>query len=450
MNAESLKKSILQWAIEGKLVPQLENEVAVNQIGEAPEDVPFAIPKKWKWMRFGDLGVLSSPRRVHKSDWKSEGVPFLRARELAYLAETGKLLNELFIDPELFEARRKKGETPEGGDLLLTAVGTLGKCYVVKDDDVFFCKDTNTLRFAKHNQSPYFLQLLFQSPYIRALIDRTAVGSTVKNLTIGVMNKWLIPVPPIEEQHRIVERLNELLPLVDTYGKEYEALMKLNKELPGRLRASILQEAIQGKLVPQIDEEPSVEQIGVPPEDVPFAIPEKWKWVTIGSVCEYIQRGKSPRYSDIQEIPVVAQKCNQWDGFHIEKAKFIDPETADSYKKERWLQEGDVLWNSTGLGTLGRVALYEEHLNPYGRAVADSHVTVLRSSNLIYSKYLYFYICSPTIQSIVEEISSGSTKQKELATTTIKNLFIPLPPILEQHRIVDRIVQLLDDVKDLV
>ena len=195
--------------------------------------------------------------------------------------------------------------------------------------------------------------------------------------------------------------------------------------------------------VPQLESEPGVEQIGEAPENVPFAIPEKWKWVAIGSVCAYIQRGKSPKYSEIQQIPVVAQKCNQWDGFHIEKAKFIAPETAASYKTDRWLQDKDVLWNSTGLGTLGRVALYKKQLNPYGCAVADSHVTVMRCSSSLLPEYLYYYICSPSVQSVVEEISDGSTKQKELATKTIREFQFPLPPIDEQRRIIAKLNELL-------
>ena len=209
------------------------------------------------------------------------------------------------------------------------------------------------------------------------------------------------------------------------------------------LKKSILQWAIEGKLVPQLESEPGVEQIGEAPENVPFAIPEKWKWVAIGSVCAYIQRGKSPKYSEIQQIPVVAQKCNQWDGFHIEKAKFIAPETAASYKTDRWLQDKDVLWNSTGLGTLGRVALYKKQLNPYGCAVADSHVTVMRCSSSLLPEYLYYYICSPSVQSVVEEISDGSTKQKELATKTIREFRFPLPPIDEQRRIIAKLNELL-------
>lgn len=448
MNAESLKKSILQCAIEGKLVPQLDTEPNVEQIGEEPQESPFEIPNKWKWVRLKNVGKIvggGTPKTNVSKYWDNGTILWITPADLGkvhdlYVSESSRKITEVGL-------KESSAVMLPKNTVLFSSRAPIGHIALAAEN---CCTNQGCKSFVPNEKH---IDPLWGYYVMKArtpdMIAR-ASGTTFREISgKGVGDTW-IPLPPLHEQQRIVGKLGELLPLVDIYGREQEALERLEKELPGKLRASILQEAIQGKLVPQLDEEPDVKQIGLPPEDVPFAIPEKWKWVTIGSVCDYIQRGKSPRYSDIQEIPVVAQKCNQWDGFHIEKAKFIDPETVDSYKKERWLQEGDVLWNSTGLGTLGRVALYEEHLNPYGRAVADSHVTVLRSSNLINSKYLYFYICSSTIQSIVEEISSGSTKQKELATTTIKELFIPLPPILEQHRIVDRIVQLLDDVKNLV
>ena len=216
-----------------------------------------------------------------------------------------------------------------------------------------------------------------------------------------------------------------------------------------QLKASILQQAIEGKLVPQIPEEGVVEQIGDAPTEVPFEIPASWKWVQLVNTCVYIQRGKSPKYSDKQEIPVIAQKCNQWDGMHIEKAKFIDPQTVDKYTTERWLQDNDLMWNSTGLGTLGRVAIYKDCLNPYQKAVADSHVTVIRTdSNILDPIYLYYYICSNTVQDVIEHRSDGSTKQKELATTTVKLYELPLPPLAEQKRIVAKIEELMPLVED--
>lgn len=216
-----------------------------------------------------------------------------------------------------------------------------------------------------------------------------------------------------------------------------------------QLKASILQQAIEGKLVPQLPEEGIVEQIGDAPTEVPFEIPASWKWVQLVNTCVYIQRGKSPKYSDKQEIPVIAQKCNQWDGMHIEKAKFIDPQTVDKYTTERWLQDNDLMWNSTGLGTLGRVAIYKDCLNPYQKAVADSHVTVIRTdSNILDPIYLYYYICSNTVQDVIEHRSDGSTKQKELATTTVKLYELPLPPLAEQKRIVAKIEELMPLVEE--
>ena len=263
---------------------------------------------------------------------------------------------------------------------------------------------------------------------------------------------------------------------------------ELDASLSDKLRKSILQEAVQGKLVEQDpDDEPAsvlLERIMQEKErlikekiikrdkqestifrgddnkyyeklngeviditdQIPFDLPLSWQWVRLEQICSYIQRGKSPKYSPIKKYPVVAQKCNQWSGFSIEKALFIDPESADGYQEERILCDGDLLWNSTGLGTLGRMAIYWETLNPYGWAVADSHVTVIRPLRLIYSEYLYYYFVSPTVQSVIEEKSDGSTKQKELSTTTVKSYFVPIPPHEEQLRIIQTIKTLFQSL----
>ena len=261
----------------------------------------------------------------------------------------------------------------------------------------------------------------------------------------------------------------------------------LSASFARRLQKSILQEAIQGKLVPQdpTDEPASIllERIRVEKaklvkegrlkkkdivdsiiyrdddnkyfekkgkeavcidEEIPFDIPETWSWVRLEDICEYIQRGKSPKYSPIKKYPVIAQKCNQWSGFSIDKAQFIVPETISSYGEERKLQDRDLLWNSTGLGTLGRMAIYYSKLNPYELAVADSHVTVIRAfKQYVCPEYLYAYFTSYTVQSVIEDKSDGSTKQKELATNTVKTYLVPLPPYEEQKRIVNRIDEVL-------
>ncbi len=183
-------------------------------------------------------------------------------------------------------------------------------------------------------------------------------------------------------------------------------------------------------------------------DEVPFDIPDSWEWVRLIDVCEYIQRGKSPKYSPIKKYPVVAQKCNQWSGFSIEKAQFIEPDSLSSYGPERLLQDNDLMWNSTGLGTLGRMAIYKTAANPYELAVADSHVTVIRPlKQFVLPEYLYYYFANPTVQSVIEDQADGTTKQKELATATIKAYLTPIPPLDEQRRILTKLSEVLPVVK---
>lgn len=235
-----------------------------------------------------------------------------------------------------------------------------------------------------------------------------------------------------------------------------------------QLRNAVLQLAVQGKLVLQdpSDEPASVllervkaekEQLirekkikpekplpEITEEEKPFDIPDSWEWVRLGDICEYIQRGKSPKYSEKQKIPVISQKCVQWSGFSIEKAKFIDPETIDKYGEERLLKDNDLLWNSTGLGTLGRIVPYIQNANPFSLAVADSHITVIRTvKQYINPIYVYNYLSAPVVQSVIEDKAEGSTKQKELYTQTIKDYITPLPPLAEQERIVAKIEEIM-------
>ena len=182
---------------------------------------------------------------------------------------------------------------------------------------------------------------------------------------------------------------------------------------------------------------------------MPFDIPDSWEWVRLIDVCEYIQRGKSPKYSPIKKYPVVAQKCNQWSGFSIEKAQFIEPNSLSSYGPERLLQDNDLMWNSTGLGTLGRMAIYKTAANPYELAVADSHVTVIRPlKQFVLPEYLYYYFANPSVQSVIEDQADGTTKQKELATATIKAYLTPIPPLDEQRRILAKLSEVLPVVKN--
>lgn len=328
-----------------------------------------------------------------------------------------------------------------------------------------------------------YVSIFLQSDLFFSQLRGVSGTTTINQLTQNNFNDFWIPIPPANEQKRIVEKLQNVSPFIERYSKSQETLNLMNIQIKEQLKKSILQEAIQGKLVPQIAEEGTAQELleqirqekqklvkegklkksvltdsviykgddnkywekyGTETicvnDEIPFEIPATWIWVRLDNICSYIQRGKSPKYSPIKKYPVIAQKCNQWAGFCIDKAQFIDPNSLPSYSEERLLQDGDLMWNSTGLGTLGRMAIYQSALNPYELAVADSHVTVIRPlKEHILSQYLYYYFASDTVQSVIEDKSDGSTKQKELSTTTVKNYLVPIPPYREQQRIVEKI-----------
>ena len=234
------------------------------------------------------------------------------------------------------------------------------------------------------------------------------------------------------------------------------------------LKNSILQLAIQGKLVPQNANDEPAEVLyakiqaekqklikegkikkdkPLPPireEEIPFKIPLTWKWVRLGDIASYVQRGKSPSYTDFGEYLVASQKCVQWEGFDISKARCVTDCFANTLEKFRFLQKGDLLWNSTGLGTVGRICLVSE--NVHHKCVVDSHVTLIRVIECL-SEYIYYFIKSPQVQNSIDDITTGTTKQKELNLSVVINHLIPLPPLAEQKRIVAKIEELEPLVK---
>ena len=233
-----------------------------------------------------------------------------------------------------------------------------------------------------------------------------------------------------------------------------------------KLRELILTLAMQGKLVEQNPNDPPASELlkeikaeklrlvkegkikkpkvlpEVKAEEMPYELPQGWEWVRLDDVAEYIQRGKGPRYIENSEVPVISQKCIQWRGFDKSIVRYVDPETLSKYAKERFVRDGDLLWNSTGTGTIGRVNLYRGELGEFDKVVADSHVTVVRLID-INNDFALRFLMSPVIQSTIEDNASGTTNQIELNTSTIKEQCFPLPPLSEQRRIVAKIDQLM-------
>lgn len=232
-----------------------------------------------------------------------------------------------------------------------------------------------------------------------------------------------------------------------------------------KLRELILTLAMQGKLVPQDPSDPPASQLlkeieaaksrlwrdgkikapialpEIAAAEVPYELPPSWEWVRVGDVCSYIQRGKGPVYADSSSHRVVSQKCVRWHGLDLEPARFIDPGSLSKYEPVRFLRGGDLLWNSTGTGTIGRACLVPDELD-HSELVADSHVTVVRTL-LLTPAFLWRWIQSPIVQGEIESVASGTTNQIELNTSTVINHLMPLPPSEEQHRIVVKIDQLM-------
>jgi len=169
-----------------------------------------------------------------------------------------------------------------------------------------------------------------------------------------------------------------------------------------------------------------------------MTLPKGWVETTIANVTSYVSRGKSPKYVESSSIPVVNQRAVRWSGVEITYLKFVDPSTSEQWGEERTLCDGDILWNSTGTGTIGRAALYLP-LEGFKRVVADSHVTVLRAATDIFPNYLFELIRSPSVQNLISDMQNGSTNQVELSREAVLRTVVPLPPAAEQRRIVAKL-----------
>ena len=179
-------------------------------------------------------------------------------------------------------------------------------------------------------------------------------------------------------------------------------------------------------------------------DEVPFDIPDSWEWARLKDITiKEIKRGKSPKYADDSNVYVFAQKCNvKLGGIDISLAKFLDMKTFGKYPIEEYMTDGDIIINSTGNGTLGRIGIFRDsdRINDFV-VVPDSHVTIIRTGNQMIKDYLFFAL--KYHQPYLEKLGEGSTNQTELRPSTVAELFVPVPPIGEQERIVAKLLEVL-------
>ena len=450
------------------------------------DEVPFDIPESWEWVRLQNICNIVSARRVHQSDWKSSGIPFYRAREIGVLADKGKVDNDLFISDELYNDFAKSG-VPHPGDLMVTAVGTLGKVYVVQPQDRFYYKDASVICFENFGRTiPEYLQLVMMSPYMTSLIKSKSTGTTVGTITIVCAKQYLIPIPPLDEQRKIIKRLDNLKLLIESYAEEESALSKLNTQFPEILKKSILQYAVQGKLVPQnpADEPASVllERIRAEKEQlikagkikrdkhesvifrrdnsyyeisgknevciddqVPFDVPESWEWTRTGSLFQVNPRNRLPDDLDagFMPMPLLSDGFGNHHDFQIRKWKEI--KTGFTH-----FADGDiVIAKITPCFQNRKSAVISGLPNGFGAGTTELHVLRDHTKKLFMPYCLLIYKTHAFIEKGIKNFS-GTAGQQRIGKELISDYLIPIPPLEEQKRIVSAVESVFKKLDDLL
>lgn len=475
MNAQDLKNSILQLAVQGKLVEQRAEEGTARELLEqiklekdqlikdkkirkskplpeiTEDEIPFEIPESWEWVRVNDIFNVKSAMRIHQTDWQSSGIPFFRGRELVQLIKTGNVDFDIYISKELYEKNKEKGGVPRKNDILVTAVGTIGKSYIVKGTKPFYYKDAYILCFENIvNIYPEYIKYCLDSPYMQNEIHRDSMATTVAQLTIIKAKEMLVPFPPLEEQHRIAAKIEEILPYIDQYDKAYTKLEIFNKKFPEDMKKSILQMAMQGKLVEQRPEEGTADELyeqivaekarlikdgkikkekplpDITEDEIPFEIPSSWKWVRIGEVFS-LQAGKNISSSKIFEEPSEEHKYPCYGGNGL---------------------RGYVnLSNRLGKHILiGRQGALCGNINiAQDEFYATEHAVVVDNFSDTDTDWTAYFLKALNLNQY-----ATATAQPGLAVSNIIKVLIPLPPLEEQKRIVAKIEELLSYCDHLI
>jgi len=510
-----LRELILQLAVRGKLVEQdEEDEDALNiledivskkkkliQAGNLKEkrpanigsnaEIDFVIPKNWHACKLGELGLVGSSSRVLKKDWQTRGIPFLRAREVVVLSKVGVVNNDLFITQDLYDSLSRKGQVPQENDIMITGVGTIGVPYVVKKDDHFYFKDASVLIFKNiFNIYTDYLLMFMRTPYWIETIHQGSMGTTVHTFTISRANEIPIPLPPLNEQKRIVAKVDELMArcdeLEEKQNKARECRVALNKsalhsltsasnandfskswrrvrdafdflydtpETINDLRQAILQLAVMGKLVENGTGEVTrqIEKaheerlaIGKKPKasyeaDPFFEIPDNWCWEKMDWLCKLITDGEHSTPPRTEKgIPMGTAK-NVRDGYiDLTNTDYVSKETAQKCWKRCKPKIDDILMVCVG-ATTGRMSIVTEKED----YVLVRSVALIRP-NTIVMKSTYAKICiqSPLGQQQVWANVKQSA-QPCLYLGKIKEIIFPIPSLDEQEKIVDKVNELM-------
>lgn len=427
--AEDLRQAVLQAALQGKLPEQLETDSNVDEMliniqaekkkliaekkikKEKPlpeiqeKDIPFDIPDNWMFVHLGEIALYldagKSPDCIKESvigeEWGVITTTAIQANNFCE-NENKRLPNDFVIN---------RGIKIEPNDILITRAGPMTRtgimCLVENIRFNLLLSDkTVRVNIDNNNVNKKFIVNAINSPCIRLQIINMMswMDKQQVNISQEKIRKIIIPLPPIEEQQRIVDKINEIMPKIDEYEKIEKELEALKKEFSANMKDALLQVAMQGKLTEQLESDSSVDKL-VREEDIkpldeeyyPYSIPDNWRFAELGELTSIpIKKEKSPKYVDKSGTLVFAQKCNQKIGkISLDDAKYLDENIKHKYEHDNFLQGNDIVINSTGGGTLGRIGYISEMLIKQSLPIVpDSHITTIRTKDNVSSRYYLF------------------------------------------------------------
>ena len=480
MTPQELKNSILQLAIQGKLVEQRPEEGTVKEWysqncisqktseRETPEikeeDKKFDIPESWEWFRIGTLcNIINgfTPLRSNEAYWADPTIPWFTIDDIhlqgRIIFKTKQAINRCAL-----AANSDRVLPPETVLLCCTAsVGeyALSKIPLVTNQQFngLVIKDSYTALL-----SPLFLFNILPA-FKKDLLD-LAGKTTFNYVSVKKLSNLVIPVPPRREQTRIVAKIEELLPFIDRYEQAWSRLETFNKRFPEDMKKSILQLAIQGKLVEQRPEEGTAEELyqqiqakkqqlvkagklkkerpilEITENEKPFELPENWKWARLNDVVLMIGDidHKMPESVENNGVPYISPlNFTANNGIDFDRAKQISEEDFESLGKKCVPERGDIIFPR--YGTIGVVRLVKTDRK---FIVSYSCCTIKNCGELMNPQYVYYVLQSNSIQNEINRYVNKTT-QPNVGLQSIKRFLFPLPPLAEQMRIVAKLEELL-------
>ena len=481
MNAQDLKNSIPQLAIQGKLVEQREEEGTAKELikqieaekkhlikegkikkqKELPEikvdEIPFDIPESWEWVRLIEIGITQTGNTPSKTKMEYFGnfIPFI---------SPGDILNGVinYENQGLSEQGKEVGRVSERNSILQVCIGgSIGKC-AINSVDVSYNQQINAITPLICNH--LYVYYLVDSRFFLVSMTHKATGTATPIINKSSWESIIVPLPPLEEQKRIVAKIEELMPYVEKYNVAYSEVEKLNKKFPEDMQKSILQYAIRGKLVEQREEDGTAEELykqiqeekkklikegkikktkdlpEITEDEIPFDIPENWKWVRLGDITHNWGQKKPEQKFDYIDVGSVDNK----NGRLSEKENLIHPNDAPS-RARKIVKEGTVLY-STERPYLLNIRIIDKSFKH--EPIASTAFSVLHPIEGINNKYLYLILKSAMFISFVSSVMIGVAYPAINDSKLLAGL-IPLPPLAEQKRIVEKIEELLPYTKQL-